>query len=159
MEESRPIRQVTKEEFILLLKILGYPWGTQKVVLLPTLNVTVAEEMSDDVVLKKMFASKNGQKIKQLFDGDVSQHNNDVSGADFALCAHLAFWTQKNPAQIERLWLRSGLGQREKTKERQDYRERTITGAINVTTKTYSREFVAPSMKDDYEFLMATPVD
>jgi hypothetical protein len=53
----------------------------------------------------------------------------DRSCADAALMAHLAFWTNRNPVQMDRLFRRSQL-MREKYAEREDYRDRTIKGAI-----------------------------
>lgn len=52
----------------------------------------------------------------------------DASSADAALAAHLAFWTGKDAARMERLMERSALA-RDKWK-RTDYLERTIMGAI-----------------------------
>ena len=42
--------------------------------------------------------------LGRLHDGYSSQ-----SEADMALCSHLAFWTEKDPAQIDRLFRQSGL--------------------------------------------------
>src|SRR5581483_2839033 len=81
--------------------------------------------------------------IQALYNGDISSHNNDDSSADMALCFHLAFWTGKNYQQMERLWLTSPLGTREKTQKRQDYRARTITNAISQCTEVYQ----APNLK------------
>ncbi|MGN6525806.1 MAG: phage NrS-1 polymerase family protein [Burkholderiaceae bacterium] len=53
----------------------------------------------------------------------------DASSADAALAAHLAFWTGKDVARIERLMRRSALA-REKWDSRSDYLvDRTIVGA------------------------------
>lgn len=76
--------------------------------------------------------------IKRLYDGDTSNYGDDVSKADSALCFHLAFWFEKDAQVMEEVWLQSPLGQREKTQERKDYRDRTIEHAIAGTDNTYT---------------------
>ena len=53
----------------------------------------------------------------------------DCSSADAALAQHLAFWTGKDCARIERLMMASGLA-RDKY-ARDDYMQRTIIGAVS----------------------------
>jgi predicted P-loop ATPase len=143
--EARPVREVDGGEAVRLLEIIGYPWKKEEVV--PTVTATAVKEdieprvpvkLEDDVLLTKMFASKNGSDIRALYDGDVSTYENDESKADMALCSYLAFWTGKDPVQMERLWTASTLGSREKTKERKDYRDRTIMAAIERCHDVYS---------------------
>jgi putative DNA primase/helicase len=74
-----------------------------------------------------MFASRHGQAIRRLFEGDTSAYEGDDSRADLALCAHLAFWTGNDRSRIDTLFRASGL-YREKW-EREDYREGTMTKA------------------------------
>src|SRR5581483_4632320 len=121
--EEKNVRTVTVNEALELLKIIGYPWEKaydvkNKSQAIPSTNTT----LDDQGVLGRMFGSKNGSVIQALYNGDISSHNNDDSSADMALCFHLAFWTGKNYQQMERLWLTSPLGTREKTQKRQDYR-------------------------------------
>ena len=129
------VRTVTPKEIEDLLAILDYPWKKKKEEPLPP--VASGEERSDDVVLKKMFKSKNGSSIERLFNGDISDHSNDKSSADMALLSHLAFWTGKNASQMERIWMSSPLGSREKTQEREDYRVRSIGNAIDNCKEVY----------------------
>src|SRR3990167_6862057 len=117
----------------LLKKHFNYPWkkssaktGAAREECPEITSPAPASVLSDDEVLSRMFSSRNGAKIRALWDGNKSAHANDDSAADAALCAHLAFWTQKNKSQITSLWLKSPLGNREKTQKRKDYRERTI---------------------------------
>ena len=87
---------------------------------------------ADDVVLTQAFNANNGRKFAALWHGDASVINSsDHSGSaiDQALVSILQFYT-KDPNQIERLWLRSPHGQREKTQLRADYRKRTIEKAF-----------------------------
>lgn len=131
-KESYPLRTVTPAEALELLRILGYPWKKD---LLPK-NETETEpieviSITDEQLLNKMFTSKNGAKIRALYDGDVSAYGGDESSADMALCAHLAFWVSCDREKMDRLWLNSPLGARQKTQNRKDYRERTIEKAVD----------------------------
>ena len=153
-DESQSIRSISAEDLYSLLATLGYPWKKEKPIVTP--NEPTPHTLDDDEVLRKMFASKNGSKIKSTWEGSIEQHNNDCSSADHSLCMHLAFWTGKNYQQIERLWLQSPLGQRKKTQDREDYRTRTINSAIHSTTDVYAPSAVPKSVADgiDYEFIM-----
>jgi putative DNA primase/helicase len=97
-----------------------------------TENITDADlprsvaEISDDELLDRMLSAENGEHVRTLFDGDT---RGDHSAADLALCSHLAFWTQRDPERIDRLFRRSRL-MRAKW-NRADYRRRTIERAIN----------------------------
>lgn len=139
-QEEKEVRTISPDEALKLLSIIGYSWSDEKK---PTqkdeeLSQSPTEHLTDEQVLKKMFASKNGLKIKKLYDGDTSEFNDDLSSADLSLCSHLAFWTAKNPFQIERLWIASPLANRKKTRERFDYRVRTIKTAIDGCTDVYA---------------------
>lgn len=91
---------------------------------LPLRPSTVTEEE----VIARARAARNGAKFTRLFDhGDIDAYDGDDSRADQALLSLLAFWTQ-DPAQLDRLFRRSGL-YRAKW-ERPDYRERTIARAL-----------------------------
>jgi len=146
--EARPVRTVTPDEAFKLLSIIGYPWNKkedfqQNIVTLNTLS------LSDEEIITKIFSSKNGAKIKSLYNGDISTYGDDDSSADLALCSYLAFWTQKDHSQIERVWLNSPLGKREKTQSRKDYRDRTIETAINGCSEVYSKSRQQKEDKSD----------
>lgn len=135
---DRAIRTVSPEEATALLASIGYPW--KEIASAPTAPSSPEREQAkrilegsifeDHEVLKRMFDSKNGAAIQELYDGDLSKYGDDASRADAALLSHLAFWTRKDGEQMERLWLESPLGSREKTQKREDYRKRSIAGAI-----------------------------
>lgn len=125
-EESKSIRKISHDEANKLLSIIGYPWKKKE----ETVHKNSQElfqgiELNDSEILQKMFASKNGAKIKAIYD-----LNNGKSEDDLSLCSYLAFWTRKDPLQMERIWMTSPLGSRKKTQQREDYRKRTITTAI-----------------------------
>lgn len=150
-KEALPIRTVTPEEAINLLSIIGYPWGKKEKQQNTAIQTTVS--FDDETILSKMFLSKNGDKIKVLYDGDISAYNNDDSSADMALCSHLAFWTGCNAGQMEHMWLISPLGVRGKTQERKDYRDRTIRTAIQGCTETYKLKEIEEKSKEPIKIL------
>ena len=150
---EREVRTVTPDEALRLLGILGYPWKSDSGQSVRPDNVGHVG-LTDDVLLKKMLASKAGEKIKALYNGDISAYNNDLSNADMALCSYLAFWTGNNPAQLERLWLSSTLGQREKTTGRKDYRDRTISNAIAHCKEFYKPPALSKPVVSPIELLM-----
>lgn len=156
--DSKDIRTVTEGEFVKILEIAGYPWGTEQAE-----ESGVPEEnkvsFSDEEILKKMFAAANGVKVRALYEGSIEDNNNDESAADHALCCHLAFWTQKDFAQIERIWKASPLGQRPKTQKRSDYRIRTINSAIQQTQEVYTQRNPEGSVKYDFIMIEKGPKD
>ena len=137
-KEALSVRTVTPDEAIALLSIIGYPWG-REVQQNGPVKPSIGLSLDDETVLSKMFTSKNGDKIKSLYGADITAYNNDDSAADMALCSYLAFWTGRNAEQMERLWLNSPLGEREKTQGRKDYRDRTIGKAIDGCPEVYSQ--------------------
>lgn len=139
-KETSPVRTVAPDEAKALLSIIGYPWGRGEA---QEKNITQTKNtlsLDDATVLSKMFASKSGDKIKSLYNGDIIAYNDDDSSADMALCSHLAFWTGRNAEQMDRMWLDSPLGAREKTQNRKDYRDRTISKAIEEKKKKNFKE-------------------
>ncbi len=134
--ELKKVRVVTKEDALSILKIIDYPWGKGQVSR-KILPIESHQSFSDSELLKKMFDAKNGSKIKSLYDGDISSYDDDDSSADMAFCSYLAFWTSGDVYQMERIWLASPLGRREKTQERRDYRARTIYKAIEDCNDMY----------------------
>jgi len=77
------------------------------------------QTQSDDAVCSAAYSASNGKKFYALYMGNWNEYYASQSEADFALIDILAFYT-KNAAQIERIFLASALGQRDKAK-RPDY--------------------------------------
>lgn len=99
-----------------------------------------ANDPSDDEdVLSIALSATNGARFRTLWDGDTGAYGGDTSAADLALMNLLRFYTRGDVAQMERLFSRSTLGQRDKWKSRSDYRERTINRALD------SAEYYTPS--------------
>lgn len=160
-----PVRQIGTEEALRLLSIIGYPWKTEGSLKKEAASGGVQLEQGkllgpvDDLsLLDLMFKSKNGEGIKRLYDGELTRHNDDASIADMSLCSHLAFWTRGDYAQIERIWLGSALGSREKTQKRADYRKRTIEAALAKCTEYYTpaKAKSLEALPDKIEFLFTT---
>lgn len=103
--------------------------------------------LDDWEILSKARNAMNGAAFIALYDqGDTSAYNNDTSAADCALCEMLAFWTGPDAARIERLFNNSALAAREKWQNREDYREMTITKALDFAA---AKGFYNPKYYDD----------
>ena len=98
--------------------------------------------LSDEAVIARMLGSVNADAIEKLLRGDISAHADDDSGADQALCNHLAFWTAKNRQQMDRIFRTSKLMRPKWDEKRgsQTYGEMTIDEAIRGTTEVYQPE-------------------
>jgi len=155
--DSKKVRGIKPQEFYDLIKTLGYPWKKEEIVKQYSEVNTSNIEQDDEKLLLHIFNSKNGEKIKNLYNGDLSSYSDDHSSADFALCLHLAFWTGRDTERMRRIWLSSPLANRKKTQERKDYQDRTLDNAVQNTTDIYT----APTYKiatdeDDERFLLST---
>jgi P4 family phage/plasmid primase-like protien len=96
-------------------------------------------DASDDELLRRARDARNGDKFAALFDrGDISAYGDDDSAADLALMNMLAFWTRRDADRMEALFGRSALGQRDKWKERGEYRQWTIDTAIAGCKEVYT---------------------
>jgi hypothetical protein len=67
----------------------------------------ISHNRSDAEVLEKMYRSKNGSQIERLMRGN--HQGQDASRADLALCAQLAYWTNGDAAQMDRIYRQSAL--------------------------------------------------
>lgn len=93
---------------------------------------------SDEELIHRIETSTahNFDFIALYHDGDMEKYGNDHSAADMALCGILAFWTDRNPERIDSLFRQSAL-MRDKW-NRDDYREQTITAAVNNCHESYT---------------------
>lgn len=74
--------------------------------------------------------AKNGERFIALYDaGDTSAYPSQ-SEADLALMQRLAFWFNGDADFMKRAFDESALGEREKWRNRPDYRERTVKAAL-----------------------------
>src|SRR5215207_1066619 len=131
--EGTPRTIENRQEQILALRrrVLGEPATTNGH---ETTRSTASSGLSDEEILMKAAAAENGEKFRQLWAGETSGYTS-VSEADQALCSLLAFWTGPDSERIDALFRQSGL-YRQKW-ERADYRERTVSKALEGRTEFY----------------------
>ena len=89
--------------------------------------IVTESTIPDEQIWEKMMSSSKAVKILKLWSGEGFK---DHSAADLALMNYLAYWTGNDPLAMERLFGLSALGQREKWRDRSDYRRRTIYRAL-----------------------------
>lgn len=65
--------------------------------------------LDDQEVIDKARNCKSGYVFNMLYSGNWQGAYASQSEADLALCNHLAFWTQRNEAQMDRIFRTSGL--------------------------------------------------
>ena len=66
-----------------------------------------AVDLDDLTLIQRAKRSKNGAQFAALWAGDTTGYKS-ASEADIALCNALAFWTNKDPARMDRLFRQSG---------------------------------------------------
>ena len=96
--------------------------------------------MDDQEVVDKARNCKSGYLFTMLYQGEWQGVYSSQSEADLALCNMLAFWTQKDPAQMDRIFRSSGL-MRPKWEERRGantYGQITISKACMGCTEVYN---------------------
>lgn len=94
--------------------------------------------LTDDEIIELALNSKNGEKFRNLYSGAAEGYKSE-SEADLALCGMLAFWTGKDPIQMDRLF-RTSARYRDKWDERhgaRTYGQETIEKAISGCTQIY----------------------
>ena len=95
-------------------------------------------DLADDALLEVAFAAKNGDKVRRLYEGDISDHGSH-SEADLALCSHLTFYAGPDATKIDRLFRGSDLYRAKWDEPRgaQTYGQGTIAYAIKGATDFY----------------------
>lgn len=111
----------------------------------PVNNSPFSSQNIDDLVKKAMNA-KNGQEFSDLYKG--SSPSGDVSSDDMRFAIMLAFWTAKNPQEMDRIFRKSGR-MRSKWDEihsadGQTYGQMTINKAIDTVTDVYTPKTPKP---------------
>ena len=101
--------------------------------------------LSDESVIAKALASKQGEKFRSLWEGNLPEGMSH-SEADQALCTMLAFWCGGDTDQMDRLFQESGL-MREKW-DREDYQTATLNKAVAMTTEFYKPLNIADAKTD-----------
>lgn len=95
------------------------------------LDFTETDEQyySDEEVLERMFNAVNGDKARDLYNGDYQGYYSSQSEADLALVNIISFYSRFRD-QIKRLFHQSALGMREKA-YRPDYIDKIITKSFD----------------------------
>jgi putative DNA primase/helicase len=127
--------------------------------------VVDGDGLADDEILSLARAAQNGQKFRDLYDGQWKAHGYpSQSEGELGLCCMLAFWTRRRADQMDRLFRRSAL-MREKWDTKRGastYGADTIAHAIERTTEVYEPSpkprlggsvggFLAPDVEEDGE--------
>lgn len=111
---------------------------------------------ADRDLIKRAKRSKRGAEFSALWAGDSVDYESH-SEADIALCNMLAFWTNRNPAQMDRLFRNSGL-MRPKWDEihgPDTYGNITIQNAIDTAMEGYGDKSAKPSIVQHLEVISA----
>ncbi len=97
-------------------------------------------------------AMKSG-KFAQLYSGSWEALYGSQSEADIALCSILAFWSDCNIDQMDRIFSSSGLYR--KKWDRSDYRINTLNKAISQCALTISEYITEQNRKEAEEYAQA----
>lgn len=100
-------------------------------------------DMDDNEIVDKARNCRTGSLFQLLYSGNWQGVYNSQSEADLALCNHLAFWTQKDATQIDRIFRTSGL-YRDKWDSKRGaytYGETTIQKAITNCVEVYEPKY------------------
>lgn len=95
--------------------------------------------LDDLALVEKIRRSRDGAKFSALWAGDASGYQSH-SEADLALCNILSWWTNKDPARVDKLFRESGLYREDKWNRPtagSTYGAITITEAVNTTQGGY----------------------
>ena len=98
--------------------------------------------LNDDEVIQTILNSRQSSEFYSLYyNGDMSAYGNDHSAADAGLCCILAFWTNGNQAQIDRLFRSSALMRKKWDEKRgaDTYGNITINSALRRINQGYVR--------------------
>jgi hypothetical protein len=117
-------------------QVLEHVFGKIEPNLRPPVQESRSIDLDDRDLLERAFRARNGEDTRMLFAGAWQGRYGSQSEADLALTTRLAFWFQRDPERIDRVFRSSGL-YRPKW-DRDDYRERTILAAISSTEEVYA---------------------
>ena len=96
-------------------------------------------DLDDQEIIDKARSCKTGSLFTMLYAGNWQGLYSSQSEADLALCNQLAFWTQKNTQQMDRIFRSSGLMRNKWNTKRGEntYGAITISRAIANCTDVY----------------------
>ena len=102
--ENKEVQERTAQAKIIHAKYLAKPESTGYTTYQPQ-ELT----LTDSELINKACNAKNGPLFKSLWNGDTTNHGDDDSRADLALCSLLAYWTNGNGYRMDTLFKQSGL--------------------------------------------------
>lgn len=94
-------------------------------------QTTCGLDLSDEEIIQRAGKAKNGAKFQALWEGKWEGLYGSQSEADLALCGMLGYWTNGDPAKVERLFRKSGLMRDKWDRKGDSYSRRTIEKAIS----------------------------
>ena len=121
-----------------------------------TVSRNAVSSLDDQGVIDKCMKNpKTGELFKRLYSGEYQMYasgngKHAESGhhiADLVLCSLLAFWTDRDKGQIDRIFRTSGLV-RTKWTDRDDYREHTLDLACDLCEESIS-EYVDRKLREE----------
>ena len=142
--ELKPIAERTEQAAKIVAKYFTKQDLAKKQEAQTQITYTRPDE-SDSELWQKLFNMPNGARVKKLYEGDISGYDNDDSRADAALCVDLAYITNNDVGRIERMFYQSVLANRDKWRNRPDYRLRTIENAIEQNRKNEQEQQTSPA--------------
>jgi hypothetical protein len=121
------------------------------------------------LLISQLDDKKETKAFRALWMGDTSDQGGD-SKADFALMMHLARLTRGDAGRMESFFGSSKLAERNKWRDRQDYRERTVARALeeyarhskanrNDEAQTVDLEFHLPAIMGAIDDFVAAPTE
>jgi len=133
-KEKRPIIDCTETIKILHSKYLSKPTSA-------ALPITVEKiNLDDQEIIDRARQSKTGGAFEVLYQGQWEGLYASQSEADLAFCNMLAFWTQKNYQQMDRIFRSSGLYRKKWDEKRGQllYSQLTLERAIASCDEVYN---------------------
>lgn len=105
-------------------------------------------KLTDDELLSRARSARNSSTFVSLWSGDVSRYASS-SEADLALCNLLAFWSDGDPYQTDRLFRQSGLMRRKWDELRGERTYGAITVDKAITSRSLRFEGKGPLLTKD----------
>lgn len=93
-------------------------------------QTTCGLDLSEEEIIHRAAGAKNGAKFQALWEGNWKGLYGSHSEADLALCRMLGYWTNGDPAKVERLFRKSGLMRDKWDRKGDSYSRRTIEKAL-----------------------------
>lgn len=138
--EARPVRDCTEA-----IKILHSKYLYSEMPKVAPKHIEPSN-MDDAEIIDRARNCKTGALFQLLYSGNWEGLYSSQSEADLAFCNHLAFWTQKNEEQMDRIFRQSGL-----YREKWDKRRGSLTyGQITIQKACLNcREVYEPKLTED----------